>query len=169
MKFIYTFACFIGATTLGMIFASGLSWLCTFPFSHALFIALIALLVLYVFSGSVKDNGWKKGFLNALVPMVAGLFFMGCILWFFGMFTLNALHAAAPADLTIIIGLVAVSAVILAVFDIYIVLDTTVEIGDGKMKYKGALGNLGLFVTVSCCIAIIGLTLYYVIYPICLL
>lgn len=168
MKAVYTFLTFVGVTTLGMIFASGLCWLCTLSFSHFILLSCLALLILFVFSGEVQNNGWKKGFLNALVPMVAGLFLMGCLLWFFGMFTLNALHAAAPADLAIIIGLVAVSAVILAVFDIYIVLDTIVEIGDGKMTYRGALGNLGLFVTVSCCIAIIGLTLYYVIYPICL-
>lgn len=168
MKAVYTFLTFVGVTTLGMIFASGLSWLCTFSHSHLILLALIAWLVLFVFSAEVKDQGWKKGLFNAFIPTVAGLFFMGCILWFSGMFTLNAFHAAAPADLTIIIGLVAVSAVILAVFDIYIFLDTLVEIGDGKMTYRGAFGNLGLFVTVSCCIAIIGLTLYYVIYPICL-
>lgn len=168
MKAVYTFLTFVGVTTLGMIFASGLSWLCTFSHSHLILLALIAWLVLFVFSAEVKDQGWKKGLFNALIPAVAGLFFMGCILWFSGMFTLNALHAAAPADLTIIIGLVTVSAVILAVFDIYIFLDTMVEIGDGKMTYRRALGNLGLFITVSCCIAIIGLTLYYVIYPICL-
>lgn len=77
MKFIYTFACFIGATTLGMIFASGLSWLCTFPFSHALFIALIALLVLYVFSGSVKDNGWKKSIFQCACTSYCRLVFYG--------------------------------------------------------------------------------------------
>ncbi len=168
MKFIYTFACFIGATTLGMIFASGLSWLCTFPFSHALFIALIALLILYVFSGSVKDNGWKKAFFNALVPLTAGLTFTGCILWFCGELTLSVLNTCAPAHLTVIVGLVTVCAFVLAFLAIFFFFDFLCEIGNCKIKHKRPLYHVGVFVTISCCIAIMVLTLYYVIYPICL-
>lgn len=168
MKSVYTFACSIGVTAFGMIFACGLSWLCTFSFSPILFIGLIVLLLVWTFSGAVKDCGWKKAFCNTLAPLTTGTIFMGIVLWFCGAFTLSALHACAPMHLTIIVGLVAISAFSLALLEIFLFFDFLCEIADGKIGIRKALHRLAVLTTLPCCVAIICLTLYYVIYPLCL-
>lgn len=168
MKSVYTFACSIGVTAFGMIFASGLSWLCTFSFSPILFISLIALLLVWTFSGAVKDCGWKKAFCNTLAPLTTGTIFMGIVLWFCGALTLSALHACASTHLTIIVGLVALSAFSLALLVIFLFFDFLCEISCGKIGIRKALHRLAVLTTFLCCVAIIGLTLYYVIYPLCL-